>query len=182
MIFTKTTLADAWVLDLERRGDSRGFFARTMCRDEFARHGLITEYVQQNTAFSAQKGTLRGMHFQTGSAAEAKLVRCIRGAIFDVIVDLRPRSTTYRKHEAFELSGENGRQLYVPPGFAHGYQTIEDNTEITYLVSSPYTPAAEDGLRHDDPALAISWPEKVTNISDKDLSWPLLKPLPQSAS
>ena len=182
MIFNRTTLADAWILDLERRGDSRGFFARTMCRDEFAKHGLITDYVQQNTAFSAEKATLRGMHFQTGSAAEAKLVRCIRGAIFDVIVDLRPHSPTYRKHEAFQLTEENRRQLYVPPGFAHGYQTVEDNTEITYLVSSPYTPAAEDGLRYDDPALSITWPEKVSNISEKDLSWPLLKALPQSGS
>ena len=112
MIFTKTPLIDAWIIDLERRGDARGFFARTMCADEFAEHGLVTGYVQQNTAFSADKGTLRGLHLQRGSAAEAKLVRCLRGAIFDVIVDLRPESPTYLKHAGYELTGDNRRQLH----------------------------------------------------------------------
>lgn len=182
MIFTKTTLADAWILDLEPRGDARGFFARTMCKDEFARHGLITDYVQQNTSYSAEAGTLRGLHFQRGSAAEAKLVRCLRGAICDVIVDLRAESSTYLKHAAFELTDQNRRQLYVPPGFAHGYQTLVEDTEVSYLVSSPYTPSAEDGLRYDDPALAIAWPLKVVNISDKDRSWPLLNRSAPTAS
>jgi dTDP-4-dehydrorhamnose 3,5-epimerase len=172
MIFTETSVLDARIIDIERRGDDRGFFARTMCRVEFAEHGLIADYVQQNTAFSAQRGTLRGLHFQTGDAAEAKLVRCLQGAIFDVIVDLRHRSPTYLKHAAFELKAEDRRQIYVPPGFAHGYQTLTDDTEISYLVSAPYTPAAEDGLKFDDPALGITWPLSVTGISAKDLSWP----------
>ena len=174
MIFTQTPVSDAWIIDIERRGDDRGFFARTMCKVEFAEHGMITDYVQQNTAFSAQRGTLRGMHFQTGSAAEAKLVRCLQGAIFDVIVDLRHRSPTYLKHAAFELKAEDRRQIYVPPGFAHGYQTLMDDTEISYLVSAPYTPAAEDGLKFDDRTLGIVWPLPVTGISAKDLSWPAL--------
>jgi dTDP-4-dehydrorhamnose 3,5-epimerase len=182
MIFTKTTLADAWTLDLEPRGDARGFFARTMCKDEFARHGLIADYVQQNTSYSAEAGTLRGLHFQRGSAAEAKLVRCLRGAICDVIVDLRAQSPTYLKHAAFELTDQNRRQLYVPTGFAHGYQTLVEETEVSYLVSSPYTPSTEDGLRYDDPTLGIAWPLKVLNISDKDLSWPLLNPSAPAAS
>jgi dTDP-4-dehydrorhamnose 3,5-epimerase len=174
MIFTQTPVSDAWIIDIERRGDDRGFFARTMCKVEFAEHGLIADYVQQNTAFSAERGTLRGMHFQTGSAAEAKLVRCLQGAIFDVIVDLRHRSPTYLKHAVFELKAEDRRQLYVPPGFAHGYQTLMDDTEISYLVSAPYTPAAEDGLKFDDRTLGIVWPLPVTGISAKDLSWPAL--------
>jgi dTDP-4-dehydrorhamnose 3,5-epimerase len=174
MIFTQTPVSDAWIIDIQRRGDDRGFFARTMCKVEFAEHGLIADYVQQNTAFSAQRGTLRGMHFQTGSAAEAKLVRCLQGAVFDVIVDLRHRSPTYLKHAAFELKAEDRRQLYVPPGFAHGYQTLMDDTEISYLVSAPYTPAAEDGLKFDDRMLGIAWPLPVTGISAKDLSWPAL--------
>ncbi|MFK4492319.1 dTDP-4-dehydrorhamnose 3,5-epimerase [Bradyrhizobium sp. USDA 336] len=174
MIFTQPPVSDAWIIDIERRGDDRGFFARTMCKDEFAEHGMITDYVQQNSAFSAQRGTLRGMHFQTGSAAEAKLVRCLRGAIFDVIVDLRHRSPTYLKHAALELNAEDRRQIYVPPGFAHGYQTLMDDTEISYLVSAPYSPAAEEGLKFDDRTLGIVWPLPVTGISAKDLSWPAL--------
>lgn len=174
MIFHKTSLQDAWLIDLERRGDARGFFARTMCKDEFAKHGLVTDYVQQNTSFSAEKGTLRGLHFQRGSAAEAKLVRCISGAILDIIVDLRGDSPTYLHHEAFELTQDNRRQLYVPPGFAHAFQTLTPDVEVSYLVSSPYTPAAEGGLRYNDPLLGIRWPLEVTSISDKDAAWPLL--------
>jgi dTDP-4-dehydrorhamnose 3,5-epimerase len=174
MIFRETTLKDAWLLDLEPRGDARGFFARTMCKDEFARHNLATDYVQQNMSFSAQKGTLRGMHFQRGAAAEAKLVHCGRGAVVDVIVDIRGASPTYLKHEAFELTAENRRRLYVPPGFAHSFQTLTDDAEVSYLVSSPYTLAAEGGLRWNDPLLGIAWPLDVTNISEKDAAWPLL--------
>jgi len=175
MIFNATTLKDAWLIDLEKRGDARGFFARTMCKDEFAAKGLITDYVQQNTSSSAFKGTLRGLHFQRGEASEAKLVRCTRGSIVDVIVDLRAGSPTYMRHEAFELSASNYRELYVPPGFAHSFQTLEDDVEVSYLVSSPYTPAAEWGLRYSDPQLQINWPLPVTTISDKDAAWPLLE-------
>lgn len=175
MIFNATTLKDAWIIDLEKRGDSRGFFARTMCKDEFAAKGMVTDYVQQNTSFSVFKGTLRGLHFQKGEAAEAKLIRCTKGSIVDVIVDIRSGSPTYMRHEAFELSETNHRELYVPPGFAHSFQTLEDNVEVSYLVSSPYTPAAEWGLRYSDPLLQISWPLAVTTISDKDAAWPLLE-------
>lgn len=175
MIFHKTTLLDAKLIDLETRGDSRGFFARTMCRDEFAKQGMDTDYVQQNMSASVHKGTLRGMHYQRAPHAEAKLIRCVRGAIIDIIVDLRPNSPSFLKHEAFELTEENRRQLYVPRGFAHGFQTLTDNVEVTYLVSAFYTPSAERGLRYDDPQLGIRWPAEVTTISEKDASWPLIE-------
>lgn len=174
MIFHKTDLNDAWLIELDKRGDERGFFARTMCREEFAAHGLITEYVQANTSFSAEKGTLRGMHYQLPPHTEAKLVRCIKGAIVDIIVDLRPASSTYLKHQAFELDANNRRQLYVPPGFAHSFQSVSEDSEVSYLVSAPYTPAAERGVRYNDPRLGIKWPLPVTVISDKDANWPLL--------
>jgi dTDP-4-dehydrorhamnose 3,5-epimerase len=145
MIFGKTSLKDAWLIDLEKRGDDRGFFARSMCQREFGAHGLDSSYVQQNTSFSATKGTLRGMHFQREPYTEAKLVRCLNGSILDVIIDLRPSSPTYRCHEAFELTGEDRRQLYVPRGFAHGFQTLCANVEVTYLVTNFYTPEAEGG-------------------------------------
>ena len=174
MIFNPTELNDAWLIELEPRGDDRGFFARTMCREEFGRHGMATEYVQQNTSFSAHAGTLRGLHFQRPPVAEAKLFRCIRGRVVHVIVDIRADSPSYLQHQAFELSHDNRRQLYVPPGFAHGFQTLIDAAEVSYLVSAPYTPTAERGLRHDDPALGIHWPVPVTVISDKDAGWPLV--------
>lgn len=174
MIFHQTQLNDAWLVELELRGDQRGFFARTMCRDEFARHGLVSEFVQQNTSFSAQRGTLRGMHYQVRPHAEAKLVRCIRGAIVDVIVDLREDSSTYLQHQLFELTDANRHQLYVPPGFAHSFQTLTDDVEVSYLVSAPYTPQAERGLRYNDERLGIDWPVPVTVISDKDAAWPLI--------
>ena len=174
MIFHKTTLKDAWLIELEPRGDERGFFARTMCRDEFAKHGLITEYVQQNTSVSANRGTLRGMHYQMEPYAEAKLVRCLHGAIVDVIVDIREDSPTYLKHEMFELTDQNRHQLYVPPGFAHSFQTLADNVEVSYLVSAPYNPESERGLRYNDEKLGIHWPETVTTISDKDAAWPVI--------
>lgn len=174
MIFSKTSLKDAWLLDIEPHGDARGFFARTMCKDEFVEHGLISDYVQQNMSFTLYKGTLRGMHFQRGTAAEAKLVRCVKGAIVDVIVDIRCNSATYLKHEAFELTEHNRRQLFVPAGFAHSFQTLTDDVEVSYLVSAPYTPSAEGGLLYSDPVLGIKWPLEVTNISEKDASWPLI--------
>jgi dTDP-4-dehydrorhamnose 3,5-epimerase len=175
MIFHQTNLKDAWLIALEKRGDDRGFFARTMCREEFAAHGLDTDYVQQNTSFSAHRGTIRGMHYQLAPYTEAKLVRCIEGAVVDIIVDLRQQSPTYLKHERFELDDRNRLQLYVPRGFAHAFQTVSDNAEVSYLVSAPYVPSAERGLRYSDSRLGIQWPLPVTVISEKDASWPLLQ-------
>jgi dTDP-4-dehydrorhamnose 3,5-epimerase len=174
MIFHPTDLKDAWLIELQLRGDERGFFARTMCQEEFAKHGLVNTFVQQNTSFSAEKGTLRGMHYQLSPYAEAKLIRCTRGAIVDIIVDIRKDSPTYLKHQAFELTDSNRHQLYVPPGFAHSFQTLTDDVEVSYLVSSPYTPQAERGLRYNDEKLGIAWPLPVSNISDKDAAWPLI--------
>ncbi|UAW98690.1 dTDP-4-dehydrorhamnose 3,5-epimerase [Halopseudomonas nanhaiensis] len=174
MKYHSTELKDAWLIELELRGDDRGFFARTMCREEFADRGMETEYVQQNMSVSAFKGTLRGMHYQLRPYAEAKLIRCLRGAIVDVIVDIREDSPTYLKHQMFELNDQNRHQLYVPPGFAHSFQTLTDDVEVSYLVSSPYAPEHERGLRYNDEKLGISWPETVTTISDKDAAWPLI--------
>lgn len=175
MIFHPTSLAGAFVIEPELRGDARGAFARTMCRDEFAAHGLVADFAQQNLSVTAQAGTLRGMHFQRDPAAEAKLIRCVRGAVHDVIVDLRAGSPSFLRHEAFELSAANGRQLYVPPGFAHGFQTLVDDVEMTYLISAPYTPSAEGGLRHDDPRLGIDWPLPVATLSERDRRWPWMQ-------
>ncbi len=175
MKFHQTTLKDAMLIDLERRGDDRGFFARTFCVDEFAAQGLPTEFVQQNTSYSANKGTLRGMHFQTAPHGEDKLIRCLRGAIVDIIIDLRPDSPTYKKWEAFELDDLNKRQLLVPKGFGHGFQTVSDHVEVTYLVSAKYTPSAEGGVRWNDPAFGITWPLEPTDMSDKDRNWPDFK-------
>jgi dTDP-4-dehydrorhamnose 3,5-epimerase len=175
MIYNETTLRDAWLIDLEPRGDERGSFARTMCAEEFAARGMAHRFVQQNMSTSAKAGTLRGLHFQRAPHTEAKLVRCTRGAILDIIVDLRAGSPSYLRHEAFELSATNGRQLYVPPGFAHSFQTLVDDCEVSYLVSAAYAPGAEGGLRYDDPLLGISWPRPVTAISAKDAAWPHLR-------
>ena len=174
MIFTETTLSGAFILDLERREDDRGFFARAFCQNEFTDHGLKPLIAQANIAFNKRKGTLRGMHFQFPPAAETKLVRCTRGAIVDIIVDLRPESPTYLQHVAVELSADNHRALYVPERFAHGYQVLEDITETSYQVGEFYTPEAEGGLRHDDPRLGLTWPLAVTEITEKDRAFPLL--------
>ncbi|MDN3555273.1 dTDP-4-dehydrorhamnose 3,5-epimerase [Halomonas maura] len=174
MKFTETNLKDAYLIELEPRGDDRGFFARTMCRDEFSRRRLDSDFVQQNTSFSVQRGTLRGLHFQKPPYGEDKLVRCLNGAIVDVIVDIRADSETYMQHQMFELTSRNRLQLYVPKGFAHSFMTLEDNTEVSYLVTSYYAPQAEDGLRYDDEALGIEWPLSVTVVSDKDTRWPLI--------
>ncbi len=175
MIFHDTTLAGATLIELERRGDDRGHFARTFCAREFGAAGLPTAFVQQNMSVSAEAGTVRGMHFQRAPHAEAKLVRCVRGALLDVIVDLRDGSPTWLHHEAFELSAANGHMLLVPEGFAHGFQTLVDDVEASYLVSAYYAPEAEGGLRHDDPRLGIAWPLPVSVISPKDASWPLIE-------
>jgi dTDP-4-dehydrorhamnose 3,5-epimerase len=174
MIFTETKLAGAFIIDLERREDSRGYFARAFCQHEFEEHGLKPVIAQANIGFNRRKGTLRGMHFQFPPAAETKLVRCTRGAILDVIVDLRPESPTFLEHIEVELSADNGRALYVPERFAHSYQVLEDTTETSYQVGEFYTPSAEGGLSPFDPDLGLSWPLPVTDISDKDANWPPL--------
>ena len=174
MIFTETNLPGAFIVDLEPRGDDRGFFARSFCQREFEAHGLKTVIAQTNVSFNYRTGTVRGLHFQFPPAAETKFIRCTRGAIVDVIVDLRPESPTYLQHVAVELTADNRRGLYVPERFAHGYQVLADNTETTYQVGEFYTPAAESGLRYDDPQLGIAWPLPVTDMSPKDQVWPLL--------
>lgn len=174
MVFTETELAGAFVIDLERRDDNRGFFARAFCQHEFAAHGLKPVIAQANIAFNRRRGTLRGMHFQHPPAAETKLVRATRGAILDIIVDLRPESATFLRHVAVELSQENQRSLYVPERFAHGYQALVDDTETSYLVGEFYTPSAEGGLSPLDPRLGLNWPLPVSEISEKDAIWPLL--------
>jgi dTDP-4-dehydrorhamnose 3,5-epimerase len=174
VIFTETKLQGAFVIDIERRPDERGFFARAFCQNEFAEHGLNTTIAQSNVAFNLKRGTLRGMHFQFPPAAETKFVRCTRGAILDIIVDLRPESPTYLEHVAVELSADNARGLYVPERFAHGYQVLEDDTETSYQVGEFYTPGVEGGLMYDDPRLGLEWPLPVTVISEKDQAWPSL--------
>lgn len=177
MKFVPTPIAGVAVLELEERRDERGFFARSFCQDEFTAHGLQPDVLQCNLSYNVQAGTLRGMHYQLAPATEAKLVRCISGAIVDIIVDLRPGSPTFRQHVAVELSAANRRSLYVPPMFAHGFQTLVDHTEVLYQVSERYTPGQERGLRYDDPALGLTWPLPVTAISEKDAGWPLLEPV-----
>ncbi len=174
MIIDTTPIEGVAVIDLELRSDDRGFFARTFCVEEFGAAGLQTVVEQCNQSFNHRAGTLRGMHFQIAPHPEAKLVRCIRGAIVDIIVDMRPDSPTRLQHVAVELTADNRRALYVPPFFAHGYQTLLDDTEVMYQVSGSYEPAAERGLRHDDPELGLEWPLPVSVISTKDSSWPLI--------
>jgi dTDP-4-dehydrorhamnose 3,5-epimerase len=174
MLFTETKLAGAYVIDLERREDERGFFARAFCQREFADRSLNTRIAQSNVAFNRDAGTLRGMHFQFPPAAETKLVRCTRGAIVDMIVDVRPESPTYLEHVAVELTAENGRALYVPERFAHGYQVLADETETSYQVGEFYAPELEGGLRFDDPRLGLEWPLPVVEMSEKDGGWLLL--------
>jgi dTDP-4-dehydrorhamnose 3,5-epimerase len=175
MIFTETKLKGAFIIDLERREDSRGFFARAFCQNEFEAHGLKRLIAQANVAHNKVKGTVRGMHFQIPPAAETKLVRCARGAILDIIVDLRPESPTYLQHVGVELNDENQRALYVPERFAHGYQVLADKTDTSYQVGEFYSPPNERALRYDDPALGLTWPLPVTVISDKDKVAPLLE-------
>ncbi len=173
MIFSATELQDAVLIDVERHGDERGYLARTFCEREFAGAGLVTRFVQASTVFSPVRDTLRGLHFQLRPHGEVKLVRCTRGAAQVTIVDLRPESPTYLQWLGVELTPENGRQLYVPTGFAQGYQTLVDETEMAYQMSHEYTPAAASGVRWDDPAFGIEWPPaKRRIISDRDLAWP----------
>jgi dTDP-4-dehydrorhamnose 3,5-epimerase len=173
VIFIETELAGAFVIDLERREDERGFFARAWCAEEFTDHGLSPRLVQANLSFNRHEGTIRGMHYQVEPHAEAKLVRCTRGGVYDVIVDLRPDSQTFKRWIGVELTDENRRAIYVPEGFAHGYQTLTPEAETYYQVSESYAPDAERGVRWDDPAFGIEWPNPSNPIlSDKDRTWP----------
>jgi len=174
MLFAETRLKGAFIVDIDRREDDRGFFGRVFCQKEFEDLGLETNMVQANAGGSIRRGTLRGMHFQYPPAIEAKLVRCMSGAVLDVIVDLRPESPSYLQHVAVELSSDSLRALYVPGRFAHGYQTLQDDTTILYHASALYAPSAESGLRYDDPQLAIVWPLPVSAISRKDRDFQLL--------
>jgi dTDP-4-dehydrorhamnose 3,5-epimerase len=176
MKFTETPLRGAYVINLEPRGDDRGWFARLFCQREFAEHQLCSNIVQANNSFSKHKGTLRGMHYQLAPKAEDKIVRCLRGALLDVIVDLRPDSPTFLKHFSIELSAENRTMLFVPKGFAHGFLTLTDETEAFYLVTEFYSPQHERGLRYNDPRLAIRWPFEPAVISDKDRNHPDFDP------
>lgn len=172
MKFTETRLKGAFIIEIEKLSDERGFFARSWCRKEFEAHGLTIQVVQANVSYNLKKGTLRGMHYQIAPYQECKLIRCTRGAIYDVIIDLRPDSPTYRKWTGVELTADNYTMFFVPEDFAHGFQTLTDETEITYQVSQFYTPGSEKGIRFDDPAFGIQWPLEITVISDKDSAWP----------
>lgn len=172
MIFQETGLAGAYLIELDRLSDSRGFFARTWCEREFAQHGLPARMVQANLSFNKKKGTLRGLHYQAPPSTEGKLVRCTVGAIYDVIVDIRPKSGTFLQYMAFTLSAENRKALYIPPGFAHGFQTLADSTEVTYMMTDFHQPAYARGLRWNDPAFNIKWPEDTRTILERDNSYP----------
>ncbi len=172
MEFSETKLEGSYLISLTRISDARGYFARGWCKDEFAKHGLNPNMVQLNTAHSHKQGTLRGLHFQRAPHAEAKFVRCTRGALFDVMVDLRPDSPTHRNWYGAELTPENGRMLYVPEGFAHGYQTLVDDTEMYYMTTATYAAASAGGVRFDDPAFAIDWPLPIAVVSEADRGWP----------
>ncbi|MCZ6800222.1 MAG: dTDP-4-dehydrorhamnose 3,5-epimerase [Nitrospirae bacterium] len=172
MIFTETTLKGAFLIDLEKLEDSRGFFARTWCQREFETHGINFKLVQCNVSYNKGKGILRGMHFQSSPHEEAKLICCIKGAIFDVIIDLRPGSPTFSQHITAVLTAENRRMIYVPEGFAHGFQTLQDDTEIFYQMSEYYAPEYAKGVRWSDPVFGIQWPDDERVISDRDQSYP----------
>ncbi len=172
VIFKAADLHGAYVIEPERRADFRGYFARTFCEKEFAALGLETRIAQCSVSFSQRKGTLRGMHYQLAPFEEVKVVRCLRGAVYDVIIDLRAGSPTFKKHFAAELDERNGNALYVPAGFAHGFQTLTDNTEVFYQMSQYYSESHARGVRWNDPAFAISWPEDERTILERDKNYP----------
>ncbi len=176
MIFTESKLTGAFIIDVERREDERGFFGRTFCKNEFASHGLKLDVAQCNISFNRKQGTLRGMHFQIAPKAEAKLVRCTRGRVWDVMIDLRPSSPTRHQWEAIELSEQNCRAVYIPEGFAHGFQTLEDDSEVFYQMYEFYAPEYARGLRWNDPYFGIPWPLANPVMSDRDMSYPLYDP------
>ncbi len=174
MIFTEAPLGGAYIIDMTRMEDERGFFARSFCAEEFAKRGLAASLSQCSVSFNSSKGTLRGLHFQAAPHDEEKLVRCTGGAVFDVIVDLRPESPTHRQWFGTELTAANHRSLYVPKGLAHGFISLADDTELLYMISVPYAPGYAAGLRWNDPALGIRWPLMPTVISKRDAEYPLL--------
>lgn len=176
MKFMETPLKGAFIIEIEPRGDERGFFARAFCQRELTAAGLNPEIVQINNSFSRHAGTLRGIHYQLAPKAEDKIVRCIRGALYDAIVDLRPDSPTFLQHYGVELTAENRRALYVPKGFGHAFLTLVDDTETLYMVTEYYAPDRERGLRFNDPKLGIPWPIPPTVVSDKDCAWPEYSP------
>jgi dTDP-4-dehydrorhamnose 3,5-epimerase len=174
MKFTETKLAGAYIVEPELHEDVRGFFARTFCAREFGEKGLVSAFIQCSISMTRQQGSIRGLHYQVAPATEAKLVRCIAGALYDVIVDLRPDSKTYLQHIGVELTAQNRRALYVPEMFAHGFQTLENDTEVFYQISAFFAPDLARGLRFDDPKLGVKWPLPLTTMSDKDRNWALL--------
>jgi dTDP-4-dehydrorhamnose 3,5-epimerase len=172
VILRETAVAGAWIVEPERHVDARGFFARTWCAEEFRAHGLSARCVQSSISHNPRRATLRGLHYQVAPHEEAKLVRCTRGAIYDVIVDLRPESPTFLRHAAVVLDADNRLAVYVPEGCAHGFQTLKDDSEVLYQMSAPYVPSAARGVRYDDPAFGIEWPGEVVVINDRDASYP----------
>ena len=175
MRFTATKLQGAWVIEPQLHEDVRGLFARTYCAREFGEQGLVTNFVQCNTSWNAHEGTVRGLHYQLPPSSEVKLVRCTAGSLWDAIVDLRPDSPTYLQHVSIELSASNRFALYIPSMFAHGFQTLEDGTEVFYQMSEFYAPKLARGIRYDEVKLGIKWPLRVTAISDQDRSWAMLE-------
>lgn len=174
MRFVETPLQGAYTIELEPVQDERGFFARCWCADEFRAHGLNTEWLQASVSFNKTRGTLRGMHYQAKPCEEVKLIRCTKGAIYDVIVDIRPGSDTFKQWTAVELTSENHKALYVPKGFAHGFQTLEDHTEVLYQISEAYHPEYSRGVRWDDPSLEITWPLQAGLVASRDESFAYL--------
>jgi dTDP-4-dehydrorhamnose 3,5-epimerase len=174
--FAETAVQGARIVEINKISDDRGFFARVWCQDEFSRHGMITDWVQANVGRSVRAGTLRGMHYQRDPHPEAKLVRCTRGAVYDVALDLRPASPSYLRWVGVTLGADEHTMLFIPEGCAHGYQTLADDSEITYLASAPYDRDAATGVRYDDPAFGIKWPLPVEVISEQDARWDLWSP------
>jgi dTDP-4-dehydrorhamnose 3,5-epimerase len=172
MLFKETAFPGVFVVEMEHRPDTRGYFARSYCRDEFRRAGLHADFPQCNVSYNIKRGTLRGMHYQDDPLPEPKLVRCARGAIYDVVVDLRRGSPTFRRWLGVELNDDNGRSLYVPPGFAHGFQTLADHCDVFYMMGERYHPELARGVRWDDPAFAITWPIENPILSERDQSYP----------
>lgn len=172
MKFLPTIFPEAWVIDIEPAADDRGYFARTFCVKAFAEHGLETNYVQHGVSHSFKAGTIRGIHYQKPPHSEAKLVRCVSGRVFDVLVDLRPASPNFKRWQSFELTAQSKRALYLPPGFGHGLQALEDGSEVSYLLSAYHEPSAAAGVHYADPAFGISWPLPVTVIAERDNTWP----------
>jgi dTDP-4-dehydrorhamnose 3,5-epimerase len=175
MLFTPTTIQGAWVVDLEARSDPRGSFARAFCKREFEAHGIRFDVVQANLAFTLHAGIVRGLHYQEAPHEDQKLVRCVRGAVLDVIVDMRPASPTYRAVFAVRLDAVDRRALFIPGGVAHGYQALEDRTEVLYMTDQFYTPGLERGVRYSDPHLGSPWPLPARDVAERDEKWPLLE-------